>query len=1096
MTCILVLQSMCLYAVEDIDLNNGLWQVAGASVADMAERKGPDADVQWLDTQMPRPNLNKVIDSKNKEAAKGVNKHPGVWLRRTLTLSQEQLDADMHFMWEVISFRFDLFVNGNYAGGQEYCAPGSFKIASGLLQAGENEICIRLYHWDGMPKAGMRNIPTVPVGAALFSWGGKSATIAGVLKFDLYKKQRIRNVLIQPQLASSVARAVILLENAQLGSTLHMTVNDAQQKTVATIKKKISAQDIANGSMVIDAKIPDVHLWSPKDTYMYSFVCTLENSDSKNGHFGMREMNIVGGDFHLNGKAESIRGSNLIAEWQWDEGRAQAQAGRSRVDFMKWFFADRAREMNINAFRTHTLPPSQEFCSLMDKEGIYILAEMPLTYNFQILKFNAEDYKHYHSVGEKVILQWMEFLYNHPSVVMWVPTNEAVGEPQFDQDKWEIEELEPQMKTLDPTRIILRSGRDGTEIADHHLYAGFLSGSVGSFEPVCQEMVNDHVGKPVFNTEYITGMSKGVLWQYTGVKEWGIESDYFTATTGMRQTEVMRRLKYDGVLPYMYRGWALGTRYKGEGDTRMFSALRSILSPVAISLNTNDFNIAAGSTKTVDVHVMNDLSEQAEVTVSYYVLTDDPDFLYEGTAYSDSKRFFKETMTLKPREHIIKKIDFKIPQVDGVEGEQPMWLVAVMEREAAITVMSQRDIRVIDNSWMPASLKHKTYRVIGTDDVSFLTDLGLDVRAGKTDYREPPRDMLIVWENAQRIPKNGYMAQCIQDYITAGKRVLFMRQDHGWKQKFYNSASRLPTGPDVDYEIDRHRSSSAFAAVEEGQNPDKVIFKYMKHRYLMFVNGSTNDVCRESLMDAPTLTQPPAYVSPTGQQPNSPDTIVIESENVASSTYVADHNDNFFTEMKDGAVAQKLFPYQRGRSAALLSTMKAPKNDYYEIALNFTTKKDMQSGNMWVFEQGRRWASAFEWQIDDGGWNEVGTDVSMQLWSAVGGKGSPTFAWSPIGLVGTLTAGDHVLKIRCNKAKAENGHYLLSQDCFMIIPGVPESEVLLKSGDHGKPLLMRTAAGGSEILISSLIMASRLNRNLPDYDPALERLLFNLMAFE
>ncbi|NRA40222.1 MAG: hypothetical protein HRU15_18900 [Planctomycetes bacterium] len=1097
---VILMQAQFLSAVEDIDLNGVIWQAAGASVEDMAELKAPRADLVWLDTPMPMrtwPDVVEGIDWKDEAVTdKLIMKQPGAWLRRSLSLTQEQVDADVHFSWEIISYRFDLFVNGKHAGGQPYYAPGSFKLASGLLQAGENEIAIRVYNWDAMPKGGLRNIPTVPVGAALFGWGGKSGGIQGVLELDLYHQQRIRNVLMQPQIDTSMVRAVVLLDDAKVGSEITLSIADASGKDVVAQRQKITAADVKAGKIQIDAKIPNLHLWTPGDTYLYTYRCHLAQSDSKSGHFGMREMKVVGNDFHLNGKPESIRGSNILGEWRWDNRKILKTTGKTRDEYLKWYFSDRAREMNVNAFRTHTLPPTREVCNLLDKEGIYLMAEMPLTYNFQILKFNEKDYKHWHATGEKMILQWMEFLYNHPSVVMWVPTNEAVGEPQFDQDKWEIEGLVPQMKSLDPTRIILRSGRDGTEVADHHSYAGFWGGSVGSFRTGCEDIAAGYPDKPIFNTEYIESLHKDVLWQYTGYKEWTLAGDYFTATTGMRQTEAMRRLKYDGVLPYMFRGWAVRPRYQGEGDSRMFTSLRSALSPVAVSIDLDDYNIAAASTKTLEVYVMNDLAEDVEVTMNYYVLTEDPDFLYDGAAYSDDKRFLKQKISLKSREHIVKKIDFKIPAVAGVAGEQRMWLVAVMEREGAITVMSQRDIRVIDNSWMPASIKNKTYRIIGINDASFMSALGLDVVAGKPSYREDPRDMLIVWENPDSGPKNAYMGQCIQDYISAGKRVMFMRQKRGWKQKFFKHMASLPTGPDVDFDVDAHRSSSAFAAVEEGGAADPVIFKNMKHHYLMFANGTTNDVCRETLMEAPTLTQPPAFESPSGQQASSADTIIIESEGVASSSFVVDHQDDFFTEMIDDKVTQKNFKYQRGGSATLLSTMKAPENEYYEIALKFTTEKDLESGNMWVFEQGRRWASAFEWQIDSAGWHEVGSEIPMQLWSKVGDKGAPTFAWSPIGIVGKLAAGDHLLKIRCNKAKADNGHYLLSQDCFMIIPGLAQSETLIKSGDHNKPLLMRSKVGKSEILLTSLIMASRVNRTLPDYDPAMERLLFNLMAFE
>ena len=103
--------------------------------------------------------------------------------------------------------------------------------------------------------------------------------------------------------------------------------------------------------------------------------------------------------------------------------------------------------------------------------------------------------------------------------------------------------------------------------------------------------------------------------------------------------------------------------------------------------------------------------------------------------------------------------------------------------------------------------------------------------------------------------------------------------------------------------------------------------------------------------------------------------------------------------------------------------------------------------------------------------------------------GGPTFAWAMLGKV-DLAPGRHSLQIRVERP-GDDGRYLLSQDCFMIAPQL--GSVLCISGSR-KPLLVRLRVGEGELLISQLLLAGRLSRESPDYDPAAERLFLNLLS--
>jgi len=87
---------------------------------------------------------------------------------------------------------------------------------------------------------------------------------------------------------------------------------------------------------------------------------------------------------------------------------------------------------------------------------------------------------------------------------------------------------------------------------------------------------------------------------------------------------------------------------------------------------------------------------------------------------------------------------------------------------------------------------------------------------------------------------------------------------------------------------------------------------------------------------------------------------------------------------------------------------------------------------MWVFEQGREWASPFRWRIDTCSWHEVSQQLHMHRSTAIDSTGT-TFAWSSLGEPGKLKPGMHRLEIEVTAAK-EDSAWLLAQDCFVLIP--------------------------------------------------------------
>jgi beta-galactosidase/beta-glucuronidase len=306
--------------------------------------------------------------------------------------------------------------------------------------------------------------------------------------------------------------------------------------------------------------MPDFKPWTYEQPSLYSVRVSLKRAskalDDASIRFGMREITIQNGDYFLNGKTLRLRGSNLVFEWDW---------GDTITGHEFDYLATEAREMSMNAFRTHTMPPPPLWADICDENGTMILAEFPCLYNYQDYKFTAEEYEVWHRNVLSDAVGWMGRLWNHPAVVMWVLSNESNRDGE-----WETGPYHDFVRTLDPTRPTMRTGDTGTaENFDVHTCGNTVDPIEGEMIGGIQSWFGPAKGRPVTNSEYMNIFDRPVC-QWTGNEDKAADALAY-AQLGMEHTEAMRRARVDGMLPYMYAGWtrtrmAARVRETGKGS--------------------------------------------------------------------------------------------------------------------------------------------------------------------------------------------------------------------------------------------------------------------------------------------------------------------------------------------------------------------------------------------------------------------------------------------------------------------------------------------------------------------------------------------------
>ena len=256
--------------------------------------------------------------------------------------------------------------------------------------------------------------------------------------------------------------------------------------------------------------------------------------------FGMREIGVKDRNYKLNGEKP-------VAAWL--ESRVRVELGRHHRREGEGLPGDRSAEMSMNSFRTHTQPPPRLWCDVCDEHGTMILAEFPVLYNYQDYKFTPAEYQIWHRNVLSDVAGWMARLWNHPSVIMWVLSNESQGD-----NAWEEGPYQDFVNALDPTRPTLRTGTTGTkENYDVHTCGNITDTVEGNLQGGIASWFQEAGDRTTTNTEYMNYFGHPKT-QWAGVDN-ATADQIAVAQIGAEHTEAMRRERVDGIWPYMYAGW-------------------------------------------------------------------------------------------------------------------------------------------------------------------------------------------------------------------------------------------------------------------------------------------------------------------------------------------------------------------------------------------------------------------------------------------------------------------------------------------------------------------------------------------------------------
>ena len=425
---------------------NGLWDYAlvkrGSNIPDSYDGK----------ILVPFP-----VESSLSGVQKSVGENTELWYQRTFSIPSGWKNKNVVLNFGAVDWQADVWVNdikvGTHKGGY---TPFSFNITPFLNKGTGQKLVVKV--WDptdrgfqprGKQVENPRGIWYTPVTGI---W--QTVWIEPVERTYITHLKTVTNI--------DGANVTVLASAEGTTSTDIIEVKVLDNGNVISTGKAVAGQEVF-------LAVPDVKLWSPETPHLYDMKVSILRDgkvvDNVQSYFGMRKIStkrdangIV--RLQLNNK-DYFQFGPLDQGW-WPDGLYTAPTDEALLYDIK-----KTKDFGFNMIRKHVKVEPARWYYHCDREGILVWQDMPngdRSPQWQMRNyFNGLELKRSPESEENFRHEWKEIMdlcYSNPSVVVWVPFNEAWGQ-------FKTEEITQWTKSYDPSRLVnSASGGNHYEVGD------------------------------------------------------------------------------------------------------------------------------------------------------------------------------------------------------------------------------------------------------------------------------------------------------------------------------------------------------------------------------------------------------------------------------------------------------------------------------------------------------------------------------------------------------------------------------------------------------------------------------------------------------
>lgn len=413
---------------------NGLW--------DYAIKEKSEATPTSYDGKILVPF---AVESALSGVGKMVGKDNMLWYKQSITVPKNFKGKNVLLHFGAVDWKCDVFVNGTKVGShQGGYDPFYFDVTSALKKSGTQELVVSVWDpTDDGPAPRGKQI-NKPHGI----WYTPVTGIWQTVWMEAVASSYIGSTKQTPDVDKSALTVSALINNLQAGDKIKAVAFDGAQK--------VAEQESSALECVLT--IPNPKLWSPENPFLYDLQVSLIRKgkviDEVKSYFAMRKISMAPdakGVQRMWLNNEFVFHYGPLDQGWWPDGLYTAP-----TDEALKFDIEQTKAMGFNMIRKHVKVEPARWYTYCDQMGILVWQDMPSgdlgnrwesrpgVEGLQTAKDRTPESESIFKTEWKAI---MDANYNFPSIVLWVPFNEAWGQFKTEEIvKWTME--------YDPSRLV------------------------------------------------------------------------------------------------------------------------------------------------------------------------------------------------------------------------------------------------------------------------------------------------------------------------------------------------------------------------------------------------------------------------------------------------------------------------------------------------------------------------------------------------------------------------------------------------------------------------------------------------------------------
>ena len=385
-----------------------------------------------------------AVESALSGVGKNVGKENRLWYRRSIQLPPSFKKKLVLLHFGAVDWQCDVFINGQKAGThQGGYDPFSVDI-SPFLKSGDQEIVISV--WDPSDDGPQPRGKQVTKPHAI--WYTPVTGIWQTVWMEGVNKTYIESTWQTPDVDHQSLNVKAVVINLEPGDQFRVTARDGEQV--------VAEQE--TGSTEATLKITNPKLWSPSSPFLYDLnIAILRKNkvvDEVKGYFAMRKISMAAdkqGIQRMLLNNEFVFQYGPLDQGWWPDGLYTAP-----TDEALRFDIEKTKEMGFNMIRKHVKVEPARWYYHCDKLGMLVWQDMPSgdmgnRWESRPGIIGKQTSRDRTAESEKIYkTEWKAIIdanHNAPSIVVWVPFNEAWGQFKTEEIvKWTME--------YDPSRLV------------------------------------------------------------------------------------------------------------------------------------------------------------------------------------------------------------------------------------------------------------------------------------------------------------------------------------------------------------------------------------------------------------------------------------------------------------------------------------------------------------------------------------------------------------------------------------------------------------------------------------------------------------------